>query len=124
MKQNTSEQLNNTKLIIELPYIVIKILRNEEKAGFVNFNQFIELSITDLLETSSTNFDTNLNLSNRIPVAIQISGQTAFRLGGHALLTNNSVSDIVSEVLGYSIPVLLDELQAQEDYRLEVETLE
>lgn len=124
MKQNTSEQLNNTKLIIELPYIVIKILRNEEKAGVVNFNQFIELSITDLLETSSTNFDTNLNLSNRIPVAIQISGQTAFRLGWHALLTNNSVSDIVSEVLGYSIPVLLDELQAQEDYRLEVETLE
>lgn len=59
-----------------------------------------------------------------VKIKLQLSPYLISVLRCKALITKTSVSKIANKALSFSFPVLLEEIQAQEDYRLEVEPLE
>ncbi len=108
------------KIKLQLPTSLISVLNYYEKDGFIELNKFIENSIQNHIEYIKTGQKYN-KVSPTVELDIHISIFLILKLWWKALITKTSVSKIVNEALSFSIPALLDELQAQEDCRLEVE---
>lgn len=111
---------HKTKLNLQiLPYFV-NTMNWFEDAGYAERNKFIEDSIKNHMDYFRTGPGDNAVFPS-VKLEVQISTFLALKLRWVALINRTSVSSIVNEVLAFSLPVLLEEIQAQEDYRLEVE---
>jgi len=58
--------------------------------------------------------------SNTVGLTLRLPYLLLIKLWWKAKKNSCTISQIVTEALGFSIPVLLDEIQAQEEYRLEL----
>lgn len=110
------------KIKLQLPTSLISVLNYYEKDGFIELNKFVENSIQNHIEYIETGQEYN-KASPTVELDVQISIFLLLKLWWKSLITKTSVSKLAHEALSFSIPALLDELQAQEDYRIEVELL-
>lgn len=99
---------------------ITEIINSFKEEGYIELDKFIENSISNHIDNVKTEqrYD---NISHSVPLEVKIPILLALRLCWKALITKTSVSNIVNEALAFSIPLLLEQNQEQEDYRLEVE---
>lgn len=99
---------------------ITEIINSFKEEGYIELDKFIENSISNHIDNVKTEqrYD---NISHSVPLEVKIPILLALRLWWKALITKTSVSNIVNEALAFSIPLLLEQDQEQEDYRLEVE---
>ena len=109
-----------TKLVILLSPYIVTTMDWYEKAGYIERNMFIENSIKNHSSYVTTGTGSNI-ASPAVAIEVQILTLLALKLWLKALTTKTSVSSIVNEALAFSLPCLLEQTQAQEDYRLEAE---
>lgn len=114
------ERLSITKFLLKLPKSVAVLLQESIESENIERNSFIENSIKQHLKYVITGPGGD-NTSPTVEIEVQISTSLALKLWWVALINKTSVSAVVNEALAFSIPVLLEEIQAQEDYRLEIE---
>lgn len=86
----------------------------------LELNKFIEDSIKNHINYVTTGPGDD-NISHAVEFEAQISIFLALKLWWVALINKTTISSIVNEALAFSIPVLLEQNQAQEDFRLEAE---
>ena len=110
---------------LQLSEYLVKTIKGYEKSGDIVVNKFVETSIAN--NTGDMNFDTFSNVigseypENTLPLIVSLSKQLTFLLGLIQVRQQISVSDIAEEVLPLSLANLIADVQAQEDYCLEVE---
>ncbi|MCM1264753.1 MAG: hypothetical protein NC200_01020 [Candidatus Gastranaerophilales bacterium] len=114
------KQLSTTKILLKLPQSVVVLLQECIESENIERNSFIENSIKQHLNYVTTG-PGSTNTSPTVEIEVQISTSLAFKLLWKAVITKVSISNIVNEALAFSIPVLLEQNQVLEDFRLEVE---
>lgn len=116
--------MDKTILTLQLPEYLVRTLRGYSKTGDIDVNKFVADSILNHSEDVSTHLSlAEVNCKypeNTLPLVVQIPKTQAFELGWSEVVRHLSISDIVTDVLSHSLPVLISELQAQEDYMVEV----
>lgn len=116
---------NKVKIILQLPVYLVKMIRAYERMGYLERNNFIENSLANHGEAVAPNSlfnDVGCEYpENTIPLLVSLPKPFAFQLGLEYQRLHISLSDIAAEVLPHSVANLIAEIQAQEDYRLEVE---
>lgn len=108
------------KLNLQLSPFFVTTMNWFENAEYAERNKFIEDSIKNHIDYFRTGAGDD-NVSQSVKLEVQISTFLVLKLWWVALINRTSISAVVNEVLAFSIPVILEEIQAQEDYRLEVE---
>lgn len=108
------------KLKLQLSPCLVKTIKWYEKAGYIKRNKFIEDSIKNHIDYIKIGPGVD-NISQSVELEVQIPTLLVFKLWRKALINMTSVSSIVNEALAFSIPVLLEQNQALEDFRLEAE---
>ena len=112
--------LGKIKLTLQLSNSVVTLLQESIETESVELNRFIEDSIKNHLDFLTTGPGGD-STSPTVKLEVQISTLLAFKLWWKAFINKTSISNIVNEALSLSIPCLLEQNQAQIDYRLEVE---
>lgn len=114
LKQN----LTTVEIGFDLPSSITNLLMNYSLKGDIELEKFVSDSIKKYL-SSDINPSTPLS-HNSVTLIIRLPLSLVIRLWYKSLKNKIRVSQIVSEALSYSIPVFLDEIQAMEDYMLEL----
>ncbi len=109
-----------TKLIFLLSNYIVTTMDWYEKEGFIERNKFIEDSIRNHSSYVTTDSGSNI-ASPSVGIEVQVSILLALKLWRKALTTRTSISSIVNEALAFSLPCLMEQNQAQEEFRLEIE---
>lgn len=109
-----------TKLIFLLSNYIVTTMDWYEKEGFIERNKFIENSIRNHSSYVTTDSGSNI-ASPSVGIEVQVSILLALKLWRKALTTRTSISSIVNEALAFSLPCLMEQNQAQEEFRLEIE---
>lgn len=120
-RQNT----DTTILTLQLPEYLVKTIKTYDRSGDIDVNKFVADSIVNHRE--DVTYDSSLDdvdckyPENTLPLVIQLSQTQAFELGmEYSIRQHISLSDVVNKVLPHSLANLIAEVQAQEDYMVEV----
>lgn len=114
------KHLSIRKLQLEISKSVMILLEECLISENLELNKFIEDSIKNHINYVTTGPGGD-NISQAVELEAQISIFLALKLWWVALINKTTISSIVNEALAFSIPVLLEQNQAQEDFRLEAE---
>ena len=109
-----------TKLKLFISLFLITTMDWYVKEGYIKRNKFIAESIKNHLDYVTTGPGGD-NTSPTVELEVQIPILLALKLWWKALITQTSISNIVNEALAFSVSLLLEQNQAQENLRLEVE---
>lgn len=112
------KHITTTKVTFKLPLYVTNTLSEYALSGYVDWDKFITNSIRNYLLTNMR--PTILECTNTIFTTVNLPYPLAIQLWRRAKKNNVTPSAIVAEALSFSLSILLDELQAQEDYRIEL----
>lgn len=115
---NLLKHITSIEVTLNLPLYVTNTLSEYVLSGYVDWDKFITNSIRNYLLTNMS--PTKLENSQTIFTTVNLPYPLAIQLWWRAKKNNVTPSEIVAEALAFSVPVLLDELQAQEDYRIEL----
>ena len=109
-----------TKLKLFISLFLITTMDWNVKEGNIERNKFISDSIKNHIDyvTIGPGGD---NTSPTVELEVLIPILLALKLWWKAWKTKTSVSNIVNEALAFSIPCLMEQNQAREDFRWEVE---
>ncbi len=107
---------------IKLPYYITKILRAHEQAKDIEFEKFIIDSLKNHWMICSSKSHTQ-NSQGEI-LTLKIPRLLMLQIWWTAKAERTAISNIATEALSFSIPILMEEIQAQEDYRIEFEQQE
>ncbi|MBP3820680.1 hypothetical protein J6G99_03440 [bacterium] len=116
---------NSIELTLQLPEYLVKTIKTYDRSGDIDANKFVADSIVNHRE--DVTYDSSLDdvdckySENTLPLVIQFPKTQAFELGmEYSIRQHISLSDLVNKVLPHSLANLIAEVQAQEDYMVEV----
>ena len=111
-------KLTTKEITLDLPSSITNLLNEYVLTGDIELETFVSNSIKQylLLDINPTVYPSN----NTVDLIIRLPYSLILKLWWKAIRYRCTVSEIVTEALGFSIPVLIEEMQAQEDYRLEL----
>lgn len=107
-------------LTLTLSVYLKTILKLYEKEGFIELNKFIVDSIKNHIDYEVTGQGDNTT-SQTVNIEVLIPILLALKLWWKVLKNKTSISSIVNEALSFSTICLIEQIQAQENYRLAVE---
>ena len=107
-------------LTLTLSVYLKTILKLYEKEGFIELNKFIVDSIKNHIDYEVTGQGDN-TASQTVNIEVLIPILLALKLWWKVLKNKTSISSIVNEALSFSTLCLIEQIQAQENYRLAVE---
>ena len=112
------QKLTTKKITLDLPSSMTNLLTNYALSGEIELEKFVCNSLKQylLLDINHTVYPNN----NTAGLILRLPCILVLKLWCKAIRYRCTVSEIVTEALGFSIPVLLDEIQAQEDYSIEL----
>lgn len=116
---NELQQKLTTKAVtLNLPSSMTNLLNEYVLSGDIELETFVSNSVKQylLLDINPTVYPSN----NTVGLIIRLPYSLLIKLWWKAKKNCCTISQIVTEALGFSIPALLEEMQAQEDYRLEL----
>ena len=110
-------KLTTEEITLDLPSSMTNLLTSYVLTGDIELERFVSNSINQylLLDINPTVYPSN----NTVGLIIRLPYSLLLKLWWKAKKNSCTISQIATDALGFSIPVLLDEMQAQEDYRLE-----
>lgn len=110
--------------IFNLPYYITKTLKGYEEAGDIELEKFVVSSVEGYINSNGKELQRGsireLTLTSTMPIIIRVPKLLILRLWLLSLKLHVSMSAIVNESLGHSIPMLLDREEAQENYMHEL----
>ncbi len=115
----TLQQKLTTKAVtLNLPSSMTNLLNEYVLSGDIELETFVSNSVKQylLLDINPTVYPSN----NTVGLILRLPCILLLKLWCLAKKNSCTISQIVTEALGFSIPLLLDEMQAQEEYRLEL----
>lgn len=115
----TLQQKLTTKAVtLNLPSSMTNLLNEYVLSGDIELETFVSNSVKQylLLDINPTVYPSN----NTVGLILRLPCILLLKLWWLAKKNSCTISQIVTEALGFSIPLLLDEMQAQEEYRLEL----
>ena len=107
-------------LTLTLSVYLKTILKLYEKEGFIELNKFIVDSIKNHIDYEVTGQGDNTT-SQTVNIEVLIPILLALKLWWKVLKNKTSISSIVNEALSFSTICLIEQIQALEDCRLEME---
>ena len=107
-------------LTLTLSVYLKTILKLYEKEGFIELNKFIVDSIKNHIDYEVTGQGGN-TASQTVNIEVLIPILLALKLWWKVLKNKTSISIIVNEALSFSTLCLIEQIQALEDCRLEME---
>lgn len=114
LKQN----LTTVEIGFDLPSSITNLLMNYALKGDIELEKFVSNSIKNYL---SLDINPSTPLShNSVTLILKLPLSLVIQLWRKSKMNRGKISQIVSEALSFSIPVFLDEIQAMEDYRIEL----
>lgn len=116
---------NSIELTLQLPEYLVKTIKTYDRSGDIDVNKFVADSIVnhteDVTDDLSLDDVTFKYPENTLPLVIQLPKTQAFELGMEFSIRQHiSISVIAENVLPHSLANLIAEVQAQEDYTVEV----
>lgn len=115
---NLLKYVTTKNVSLNLPLYISNTLAEYVLSGYVDWDKFITNSTKNYILTDMR--PTILKGTHTIFTSVNLPYILAIQLWWRAKKNNVTQSEIVAEALLFSIPILLDELQAQEDYRVEL----
>lgn len=111
-------KLTTKEITVDLPSSMTNLLTSYVLTGDIELERFVSNSINQylLLDINPTVYPSN----NTASLILRLPCILVLKLWCKAIRYRCTVSEIVTEALGFSIPVLLDEMQAREDYSMEL----
>ena len=111
-------KLTTKEITVDLPSSMTNLLNEYVLSGDIELEKFVCNSLKQylLLDINHTVYPNN----NTAGLILRLPCILVLKLWCKAIRYRCTVSEIVTEALGFSIPVLLDEIQAQEDYSIEL----
>lgn len=109
-----------TKLKLFISLFLITTMDWNVKEGNIERNKFIVDSIKNHIDYVTTGPGGD-NTSPTVELEVQIPILLALKLWWKSWKTKTSISSMVNEALSFSIPCLMEQNQAREDFRWEVE---
>lgn len=111
-------KLTTKEITVDLPSSITNLLNEYVLSGDIELERFVSNSIKQylLLDINPTVYPSN----NTVGLIIRLSYLLLLKLSWKARRYRCTVSEIATEALGFSIPVLIEEMQAQEDYSIEL----
>lgn len=114
LKQN----LTTVEIGFDLPSSITNLLMDYALKGDIELEKFVSNSIKNYL---SLDINPSTPLShNSVTLILKLPLSLVIQLWRKSKMNRGKISQIVSEALSFSIPVFLDEIQAMEDYRIEL----
>ena len=114
LKQN----LTTVEIGFDLPSSITNLLMDYALKGDIELEKFVSNSIKNYL---SLDINPSTPLShNSVTLILRLPLSLVIQLWRKSKMNRGKISQIVSEALSFSIPVFLDEIQAMEDYRIEL----
>lgn len=110
--------LTTAEITLDLPSSITNLLMDYALNGDIELEKFVSNSLREYLSLGS-NPITSLS-NNTATLILRLPRLLVLKLWWNAQRNSCTISQIAAEALGFSIPILLDEIQAQEDYRLEL----
>ena len=112
------QKLTTKEVTLDLPSSITNLLTSYVLSGDIELEPFVSNSVKQylLLDINPTVYPSN----NTVGLIIRLPYSLLIKLWWKAKKSSCTISQIVTEALGFSIPALLEEMQAQEDYRLEL----
>ena len=111
-------KLTTKEITVDLPSSMTNLLTSYVLTGDIELERFVSNSLNQYLLSDKKPdiypINRTVGLIIRLPYSLLI------KLWWLAKKNSCTISQIVTEALGFSIPVLLDEIQAQEDYSIEL----
>ena len=111
-------KLTTKAVTLDLPISIINLLNEYVLSGDIEIETFVSNSLNQYL-LSDINPDI-YPINRTVGLIIRLPYSLLIKLWWLAKKNSCTISQIVTEALGFSIPALLEELQTQEDYRLEL----
>ena len=111
-------RLTTKEVTLDLPSSMTNLLADYASRGDIELKTFVSNSVKQylLLDINPTVYPSN----NTVGLILRLPCILLLKLWWKAVRYRCTISQIATEALGFSIPVLLDEMQAQEDYRIEL----
>lgn len=111
-------KLTTEEITLDLPSSMTNLLTSYVLTGDIELERFVSNSINQylLLDINPTVYPSN----NTVGLIIRLPYSLLLKLWWKAKKNSCTISQIATDALGFSIPALLEEMQAQEDYRLEL----
>lgn len=112
------QKLTTKEITLDLPISMTNLLNEYVLSGDIELEPFVSNSLNQYL-LSDINPDI-YPINRTVGLIIRLPYSLLLKLWWKAKKNSCTISQIVTEALGFSIPALLEEMQAQEDYRLEL----
>lgn len=111
-------KLTTKEITVDLPSSITNLLNEYVLSGDIELERFVSNSIKQylLLDINPTVYPSN----NTVDLIIRLPYSLILKLWWIAKKNSCTISQITTEALGFSIPVLIEEMQAQEDYSIEL----
>ena len=111
-------KLTTEEITLDLPSSMTNLLTSYVLTGDIELERFVSNSINQylLLDINPTVYPCN----NTADLIIRLPYLLLIKLWWIAKKNSCTISQITTEALGFSIPVLLEEIQAREDYSMEL----
>ena len=111
-------KLTTKEITVDLPSSITNLLNEYVLSGDIELETFVSNSLKQylLLDINPTVYPS----SNTVDLIIRLPYLLLIKLWWKAIRYRCTVSEIATEALGFSIPVLLEEIQAREDYSMEL----
>ncbi len=111
-------RLSTKEITLDLPISMTNLLNEYVLSGDIELEPFVSNSLNQYL-LSDINPDT-YPINRTVSLIIRLHYLLLLKLWWKAKKNCCTISQIATDALGFSIPALLEEMQAQEDYRLEL----
>lgn len=112
------QKLTTKAVTLNLPSSMTNLLNEYVLNGDIELETFVSNSVKQylLLDINPTVYPIN----HTVGLIIRLHYSLLLKLWWLAKKNSCTISQIATDALGFSIPALLEEMQAQEDYRLEL----
>ncbi len=105
--------LTTAEITLDLPSSITNLLMDYALNGDIELEKFVSNSLREYLSLG-INPITSLS-NNTATLILRLPRLLVLNLWWNTKMHSCTISQIVAEALGFSIPILLDEIQAQED---------
>ena len=111
-------KLTTKEITLDLPSSITNLLTSYVLSGDIELETFVSNSLKQylLLDINPTGYPSN----NTADLIIRLPYLLLIKLWWIAKKNSCTISEIATEALGFSIPVLIEEMQAREDYSIEL----
>ena len=111
-------KLTTKEITLDLPSSITNLLNEYVLSGDIELETFVSNSLKQylLLDINPTVYPNN----NTAGLILRLPCILILKLWWKAIRYRCTISQITTEALGFFIPVLIEEMQAQEDYSIEL----